>query len=144
MRAAAVCLGSRERGDDAAGPLIGDRLASAGATLLDCGEDPTRLLDLWAGLELVVIVDAVRSGAPAGTVHQVELAAGAPAGVALATSHAVTATDALAMARALGRAPHRAILIGVEGTAFGIGDPMTPAVAAALDAAATAVLEALR
>ena len=71
MRAAA-CLGSRYRGDDAVGPLVADRLRAAGATVLECDDEPTRLLDAWAGLDLVVIVDAVSSGAAAGTVHRVD------------------------------------------------------------------------
>ena len=67
---AAACLGSRYRGDDAVGPLVADRLRAAGATVLECDDEPTRLLDAWAGLDLVVIVDAVslrcrsRHGAP--------------------------------------------------------------------------------
>ena len=46
---AAACLGSRYRGDDAVGPLVADRLRAAGATVLDCDDEPTRLLDAWAG-----------------------------------------------------------------------------------------------
>ena len=49
---AAACLGSRYRGDDAVGPLVADRLRSAGAEVLDCDDEPTRLLDAWAGLDL--------------------------------------------------------------------------------------------
>ena len=72
MSAAAICLGHPDRGDDAVGPLAAAQLRAAGATLLDCNEEPTRLIDAWAGLELVVIVDAVRSGAAPGTVHRFE------------------------------------------------------------------------
>ena len=43
MRAAA-CLGSRYRGDDAVGPLVADRLRAAGATVLDCDDEPR---DCW-------------------------------------------------------------------------------------------------
>ncbi len=95
MRAAA-CLGSRYRGDDAVGPLVADRLRSVGATLLDCDDEPTRLLDAWAGLDLVVIVDAVSSGAAAGTVHRVEAGAGPlPRDLGLASTHAFSVPDAL-------------------------------------------------
>ena len=51
--------------------------------------------------------------------------------------------DALELGRALGRAPRRVIVIGVEGAAFGMGDPLTAAVAAALDGVAASVLEEL-
>jgi hydrogenase maturation protease len=141
---AAACLGSRYRGDDAVGPLIADRLRAAGATVLECDDEPTRLLDAWAGLDLVVIVDAVSSGAKAGTVHRVDPGEGPlPRDLGLASTHAFSVPDALELGRALGRAPRRVVVIGVEGTAFGMGDPITPEVEASLDGAAAAVLTEL-
>ena len=143
MRAAA-CLGSRFRGDDAVGPLVADRLRAAGAIVLDCDDEPTRLLDAWADLDLVVIVDAVSSGAPAGTVHRVDPGDGPlPADLGLASTHAFSVSDALELGRAVGRAPKRVIVIGVEGAAFGMGDPVTPEVAAALTGVAESVLAEL-
>ena len=143
MRAAA-CLGSRYRGDDAVGPLVADRLRAAGAMVLECDDEPTRLLDAWAGLDLVVIVDAVSSGAAAGTVHRVDPGDGPlPRDLGLASTHAFSVPDALELGRALGRAPRRVLVIGVEGAAFGMGDPVTPEVEAALDGVAASVLVAL-
>jgi len=142
---AAACLGSRYRGDDAVGPLVADRLRAAGATLLDCDDEPTRLLDAWAGLELVVIVDAVRSGVPAGTVHRIEAGDGPlPRDLGLASTHAFSIADTLELGRALGRAPQRVVVVGVEGAAFEMGDPLTPAVEAALPGVAESVLAELR
>ena len=128
MRAAA-CLGSRFRGDDAVGPLVADRLRAAGAVLLDCDDEPTRLLDAWAGLDLVVIVDAVRTGAEVGTVHRVDAGEGPLAReLGLASTHAFSIADTLELGRAIGRAPRRVVVVGVEGAAFGLGDPLTPEV----------------
>ena len=133
MRAAA-CLGSRYRGDDAVGPLVADRLRAADAPVLECVEEPTRLLDAWAGLELVVIVDAVSSGAAAGTVHRIDLGdEPLPRDLRLASTHAFSVPDALELGRELGRAPQRVIVVGVEGASFRMGDPLTPEVDAALD-----------
>ena len=145
MRRAAVCLGSPFRGDDAVGPLAAERLRDAGAAVLDCADEPTRLLDDWDGLDTLVVVDAVRSGAPAGTLHRVEDGGEPlPRDLRLASTHAVGVADALELGRALGRAPRRVVVLGVEGMAFGMGDEMTPAVERALDelvAAALAELE---
>jgi hydrogenase maturation protease len=139
---AAVCLGSRYRGDDAVGPLVADRLRAAGATVLDCDDEPTRLLERWAGLELVVIVDAVRSGAPPGTVHRLPLdGEPLPRDLRLASTHAFSVPEALELARVVGRAPKRVVVLGVEGAAFGMGDPLTPAVADAIEDAAAAALD---
>ena len=143
MRAAA-CLGSRFRGDDAVGPLVADRLRAAGATVLDCDDEPTRLIDAWAGLDLVVIVDAVSSGAPAGTVHRVDPGDGPlPGDLGLVSTHAFSVSDALELGRAIGRAPRRVLVIGVEGAAFWMGDPVTAEVEAALDGVAESVLAEL-
>ena len=134
LRTAAVCLGSPFRGDDAVGPLAAERLRDAGATVLDCADEPTRLLDDWGGLDTLVVVDALRTGAPPGTLHRVE-GGGArfPEDLPLASTHAVGIADALELGRALGRAPRRVVVLGIEGAAFARGDEMTPAVERALD-----------
>ena len=143
MRAAVTCLGHRHRGDDAAGMLVADRLAAAGVPLLDCGEDPSRLLDHLAGLDLLVVVDAVRSGAPPGTLHRIVLGEGDESArtLGLASTHALSIVDALALARALGRAPGETVVHGIEGAAFGLGEPLTTAVAEGLDELTRRVIE---
>lgn len=144
LSSAAVCLGSRYRGDDAVGPLAAERLRDAGVRVIDCADEPTRLLDAWDGLDTVVVVDAVVTGAPAGTIHRVDPGGGPlPRDLGLASTHAVGVADALELGRTLGRAPRRVVVLGVEGAAFGMGDEMTPAVAAALDGVVAAALAAL-
>jgi hypothetical protein len=64
----------------------------------------------------VVIVDAVTSGAAPGTVHRFEPRDGAlPSDLRFASTHAFSIADALELARALGRAPQRVVVFGVEG-----------------------------
>ena len=104
----------------------------------------TRLLDQWEGLDLVVIVDAVVTGAPAGTVHRIETARDPlPRDLGLASSHAFGVADALELAQTLDRAPRRVVVFGIEGAAFGMGDPVTGAVTAAVDTVSDAVLSEL-
>ena len=144
LSAAAVCLGSPFRGDDAVGPVVADRRRAVGAPLLDCGDEPTRLLDLWAGLDVVVVVDALRSDAPPGTLHRVEVGDGPlPRDVRLASTHAMGIVEALELGRALGRVPHRVVVLGIEGASFGMGQEMTPEVARAIDVLVPAVVEEL-
>jgi hydrogenase maturation protease len=133
-------LGSRYRGDDAAGPLVGDLLRARGIDVLDCGDEPTRLIEPFAGLDVAVVVDAVRSEAEPGTVHRVEALDGAlPRDLRLASSHAFGVAEAVDLARALGRAPRSVVVVGIEGRAFGMGDPVSPEVEAALERAAELV-----
>ncbi|MCZ7589681.1 MAG: hydrogenase maturation protease [Gaiella sp.] len=144
LRTAAVCLGSPFRGDDAVGPAVAGRLRAAGATVLDCADEPTRLLDLWDGLDTLVVVDAVRSAAPPGTIHRVDARGGPLAReLGLASTHAMGIADALELGRALGRAPRRVVVVGVEGASFGMGETMSPAVVAALETLVAAALEEL-
>jgi hydrogenase maturation protease len=144
VSAAAVCLGSAFRGDDAVGPVVADRLRALGAPLLDCADEPTRLLDLWAGLDTVVVVDALRSKAPPGTLHRIEVGDGPlPSDLRLASTHAMGIAETLELGRALGRAPHRVVVLGLEGAAFGMGEEMTPEVAQAIDELVLAVVAEL-
>jgi hydrogenase maturation protease len=140
LRAGVVCLGSPFRGDDALGPAVAGRLGETGAALLHCDEEPTRLLDRWAGLDLVVIVDAIRSGAEPGTLHRVEASDGPlPRDLGLTSTHAFGILDAVELGRALGRAPARVVVLGLEGEQFGFGEELSPAVAARLDDLVAAV-----
>ena len=50
-----------------------------------------------------------------------------------ASTHLIGLADALELARALGRLPPRVVVYGIEGHRFGVGDPVSPAVAAAVD-----------
>jgi hydrogenase maturation protease len=145
LKTAAVCLGSRYRGDDAVGPEAADRLRAAGADVLDCADEPTRLLDLWGELDTVVVVDAVSTGSPPGTLHRVDAGDGPlPRDLRLASTHAMGVADALDLGRAVGRAPRRVVVLGLEGARFGMGDEMSPEVAAALDALVDAAVRELR
>jgi hydrogenase maturation protease len=139
-----VCLGSPFRGDDAVGPAAAERLRAAGAAVLDCADEPTRLLDQWEGLQTVVVVDALRSGSAPGTLHRIDAGDGPlPRDLRLASTHAMGIADALELGRALGRAPRRVVVLGLEGASFGMGEEMTPAVAANLDELVASVLREL-
>jgi hydrogenase maturation protease len=144
LSAAVVCLGSPFRGDDAVGPAVAERLHAAGVAVLDCADEPTRLVDLWEGLDTVVVVDALRAGAAPGTQHRVDVGDGPlPRDLRLASTHALGIADALELSRVLGRAPDRVVVLGLEGASFGVGDEMTPAVADALDGLVASVLDEL-
>jgi hydrogenase maturation protease len=123
---------------------VAERLRDAGATILDCADEPTRLLELWDGLDTLVVVDAVSTGVAAGTLVRVDVgSAPLPRAIRLASTHALSVGEALELGRALGRAPRRVVVLGVEGAAFGMGDPMTPSVEDALDGLVSAALEEL-
>lgn len=145
-RPALVPLGTPFRGDDAVGRLVVDAVVAAGADVdvLECGDEPTRLIDQLEGRDLVVVVDAVASSAPSGTVHRVVCDDGRlPRELSLASTHAMGIADALDLARALGRGPRRVVLVGIEGRAFRLGDAVSSEVESAVRGAAAEVLDAV-
>ena len=132
-RVLVVGVGHRDRGDDGAGPALADgvaALAPPGVDTLVTEGDLVGLLDAWAGCTRVVVVDATASGAPTGTVRELDPAG--PFRHATATSsHGFGLAETLALARALGRLPPEVRLLGIEGACYDVGAPLSEAVAAA-------------
>ena len=122
-----IGVGNAWRRDDGAGAAVAEAL---GGLYTD---DPSRLLDLWAGAEHAIVVDAAASGAPPGTIRCFDAAAGPlPAGVARST-HAFGVADAIELARTLGRLPARLEVYAIEGADFHAGAGLSSAVARAVN-----------
>ncbi|MDT0166438.1 hydrogenase maturation protease [Actinotalea sp. AC32] len=149
MSAFVVGLGSPDRGDDAVGPAVARGVAAL--RLPDVRvlthEDPTDLVELWTGAELAVVVDGVRSGAPAGTLHVVDAGVGTRglahpwAATGHGGTHAFGLATAVELARALDRLPPRLVVVGVEVAVLDHGAPLSGAVAHAVGPAVAAVAE---
>jgi hydrogenase maturation protease len=141
-------MGSEYRRDDGAGPAVADRVAELRDGVVNIGPiaDPLDLLGLWDGAELAVVIDAVHSGAEPGTVRLIEVGAapkgepgGGPAGTT--STHGIGLAGVLRLARAVGSAPKRVVVVGIEGNDFGQGTGLSPAVDRALPHAARHVME---
>lgn len=147
-RTLVVGLGSPHRGDDAIGTEVARAVAARrlpGVEVL-VHEDPTDLVELWSGHDVVVVVDAVSSGAPAGRLWVLETGSGLdplPEAAWRRTgrggTHAFGLATAIELARALHRLPARVTVVGVEAGALDHGAPLSPAVSAAVTAAADLV-----
>lgn len=148
-----VGLGSPDRGDDAVGPAVAravGALGLPGVTVVE-HEDPTELVGLWAGRDLVVVVDAVRSGGAPGSVVRLETAAGDPPlpesawrSAGQGGTHSFGLGASVELARVLGKLPRRLVVVGVEASSFEHGAGLSPAVAAAVAPAVEAVTGVLR
>jgi hydrogenase maturation protease len=130
-----IGVGNPYRRDDGAGPAViaglrRHRLPTV--ELAECDGEPTRLIDLWSGADLALVVDAVRSGAPPGTIHRRSLRHPSLGRAGGAASHAVDLGDAVALAAALDRLPARMLLYLVEAEDTSTGVGLTPAVGAAV------------
>jgi hydrogenase maturation protease len=142
-----IGLGNAWAGDDVAGLLVARSLKGRvpqNVTVYEQEGEPTALLDVWSGVELVVVVDAVQAGGAVGEVHRFDATAEPlPADLGAHSTHAFGLPAAIELARELGRAPRRLVVIGIEARAFEAGSEPSTEVAAALEPAAQAVLEEL-
>ncbi len=141
MKVVVVGIGSAFRSDDAAGlevaRLVADAVAFEG--------DPVGLIDLWAGADLAIVVDAVRSHEPDGTITRVELDdATSLEAVTSDSSHALGLIDAVLLAQTLDRMPGRLVLYGITASRFDAGDGMTPAVAQAIARCAQRIVDEMK
>lgn len=127
-------IGNDWRSDDAAGLEVARRLRAAGLRAVAWERDPWNLLDAWEREPVVILVDAVSSGAAGGTVHRLEAGAGAlPARLFRGSTHHASVAEAVELGRCLGRLPARVEFIGLEGRRFEAGVGLTPEVARAVD-----------
>jgi hydrogenase maturation protease len=146
-----IGLGSPDGGDDAVGLWVARRIAELAPpdVVVVEHEDPTGLIDLWRGSELAVVVDAVASWAPPGTLLVLEAGTDAPpltedawASTGRGGTHAFGLAAAVELGRALHSLPRRLVLVGVEAATFEHGAGLSPDVRATLDGAVAAVLGA--
>lgn len=85
----------------------------------------------WREADIVILLDAVRSGAAPGTRHCLE-AHDLPGTSALYSSHGFGIASAIGLARALGNMPSRLLLRGMEADPAWADFDVSPAITAAL------------
>jgi hydrogenase maturation protease len=143
-----VGMGNPLRGDDIAGLLVARSLRERGADGVEVRElegEPVDLIEAWEGAGLVLVADAVASGAEPGEVHRIDAGA-EPLPVTLAgpSTHALGLAEAVELGRALERLPERLVVYGIEGARFEAGAEPSAAVLGAVERVADAALEELR
>jgi hydrogenase maturation protease len=113
MRRILIGVGNPTRGDDAAGLEVARRVGS-----IETHQAPNgsfELMDVWDGVDEVILVDAARSGAPPGTIHRFEAGhSPLPNGMLKTSTHSVGVTETIELARSLGCLPERVVVYGIE------------------------------
>lgn len=141
-----VGVGNSFRRDDGAGPetvaLLRGR-AFPGVTVLTLDGEPTALVEAWTGAALAIVVDTVVCDpSHPGRIHRVATAAALRSGMSVGT-HGLGVVEAVRLAAALDRLPHRLALLGVEAADVSVGAGLSPQVTAAIPALLRAVLSEL-
>ena len=138
-----IGIGNPYRRDDGAAACVLARLAPlvdpARVRLVELDGEPVRLIQSWEGSQSVWLVDAVRSGRPAGSFHEVaaeRLGEIDDRGVRLGGGHMLGLGDAVELARVLDVLPAVVRVLGIEGADFADGVGLTAEVDAGCTAAA--------
>ena len=138
-----IGMGNAYRQDDGVGPVVARRvrqLAGETATVVEVAGGALELLDLWDGVEKVVVIDAV-VGAQPGAIHRFALQELDGIQFAGGSTHSLGLAEGVRLGRVLDRLPGELVVFGIEGIAFGHGTALTNRVAAAVESAARCVLE---
>jgi hydrogenase maturation protease len=143
QRRVVIGVGNEYRRDDGVGPRVVAELTGrlTGVDLRVTDGEASRMLDLWTGTALAVVIDAVRApDRPPGAWFELSASATTEEPAAAGT-HGVGLGTAVALGRALGRLPDRLVVLAVCGTEFGFGASLTAPVEAAVRPVAERVRE---
>ncbi len=142
-----ITLGNAYRGDDGLGPAVAESIRHRlpkDVTLIEHNGDCSKLLQLWAGAREVVLVDALVSGSPPGTLLRIDpFDCGLPR-FRSSSTHALGISEAIRLAGELRMLPDSLVVYGVEAASFDLGKGLSPAVASALELLAERVLREFR
>ncbi|MDJ0790645.1 MAG: hydrogenase maturation protease [Acidimicrobiia bacterium] len=128
-----IGIGNPDRGDDAAGWEVADRVSNWEARRSHGGSFD--LVDAWGTGDDVVIVDAMRSGRRPGTVVQFDAVDELPLGV-FSSTHSFGPVALVELAKSMDKLPRSLTIVGIEADTFEMGAAMTPAVAEAVSVVA--------
>ena len=134
-----IGCGNLQRGDDAAGELVAQKLRSLGISARICSGEASELLDAWRGADDVLVVDAVVTGAPVGTVHRWSNPQSIPFAKSAGSTHGFGLAEAIALAVAMKELPARLWIYGIESENFQIGAGISPKVECAVDEVVKAI-----
>jgi hydrogenase maturation protease len=127
-----LAIGNPDRGDDGFGPAVAQRLrrrVHPTVRILERSGDALALIEDWDGIPSVVI-DAMAPISEPGQVHRFDLTdSPLPIGFAPSSSHALGVAETVELARNLGLLPQYLVAYLVEGEQFGMGAPLSLAIA---------------
>lgn len=141
-----VGIGDPLRGDDGAGPAVIERLrrrSLPGVRLETHWGEGASLMALWQSHRQVILVDAMASGAPPGTLRWFGPENLPGSGTFPYSTHRFGLAEALQLAAVLGELPEEVRVLGIEGRAFEGGGALSPEVERAVEQACASISEML-
>jgi len=148
LRMLVIGVGNDLRSDDGVGLVVARRLKAHphdGLAAMEHTGEAAALLEAWRGVDTVILVDAVITGAGGGTIHRFDLRAREiPRECFRCSTHAFGIPEALALGRALGLLPRRLVLFGIEARSFAPGGALSAGLEEAAEEAAERILQEAR
>jgi hydrogenase maturation protease len=136
MTTMVIGVGNRFRSDDAVGLVVAERLNArhAPSAVVVWERDVLGLGDVWRDADVAVVVDAMASSDPPGSIRRFDVgAAPLSCGGFRCSTHGFGVADAVELARSTGALPGRLIVYGVVGQCFDHGDDLSEPVARVVD-----------
>jgi hydrogenase maturation protease len=128
-----IGVGNEFRRDDAIGLIAVRRLRESGVAAEENEGNPASLMDRWPAAGGVILIDAVSSGAEAGTLHFLDVSAEPLNRERFkGSTHALGLADAVELSRAFGTLPPQVYVFGVEVRDVRTGVGLSPEVERAL------------
>ena len=128
-----IGCGNRQRSDDGAGILVAERLRKLGIEADMRIGDAADLIEAWKGADDVIVVDAVVTGAPVGSVQAWDGRRPLATVRTTASTHCLGVAEAIELANVLNRLPTRLRIYGIEGGRFEPGAEISPEVQRAVE-----------
>lgn len=143
-----VGIGNPLRADDSVGRIVAAEIKRRNLPFLQVIEhtgEGASLIMLWEKARTVIVVDAMVTGAAAGTVHRFDaVQEPLPGWLCEVSTHHVGLVQAVELARVMNRLPPRLVLYGIEGRIFEIGGELSIEVQNAVPEVVERVIEELR
>lgn len=133
MKTRIIGCGNLQRMDDGAGVLVAKRLRELGIPAEVQSGGAFELIAGWDQGQHIIVIDAVVTGAPAGTIHVWE---GSPPHLPRAShfsSHGFGLAEAFRLGQILNCLPEQITVFGIEGDQFGMGEQLSPEVAGVVE-----------
>ena len=151
MKIRVIGVGSAIRCDDAVGLAVlrelSNELLPQNVELVEAGTAGMSLMELMAGAEKVILVDAIVGGVQPGKIHRLNVQDFVERRGRAISAHELGPLDALRLTDVLrpGQIPEQVMVLGIEiSDQTGVGKRLTPEVRAAIPEAVRAIMAELR
>jgi hydrogenase maturation protease len=142
-----IGVGNVYRSDDAVGILIAQKLkkmGSEGINIIEQSGEGTSLMDAWKEHVRVIVVDAVSSGAPPGSIHRLHASRESiPSKFFSCSTHDFGVAEAIELARTLDQLPGDLQLYGIEGKNFKPGEILSAEVEQAMESVTQEIFQTI-